>query len=89
MSVMCLWLLTERISAHFISWLKCRDLVASTLALLQETFLLQVSYLSIYAGADFSADSAVIVLLVPCEGSETYVNGKCVSEAVQLRSGES
>ncbi|XP_060794382.1 kinesin-like protein KIF1B isoform X2 [Neoarius graeffei] len=29
----------------------------------------------------------VIVLLVPCEGSETYVNGKRVSDAVQLRSG--
>uniref|UniRef100_A0A667XDG4 plus-end-directed kinesin ATPase n=1 Tax=Myripristis murdjan TaxID=586833 RepID=A0A667XDG4_9TELE len=29
----------------------------------------------------------VIVLLVPCEGSETYVNGKRVDDAVQLRSG--
>ncbi|KAG7472762.1 hypothetical protein MATL_G00112370 [Megalops atlanticus] len=29
----------------------------------------------------------VVVLLVPCEGSETYVNGKRVDSAVQLRSG--
>ncbi|XP_018589439.1 kinesin-like protein KIF1B isoform X13 [Scleropages formosus] len=29
----------------------------------------------------------VIVTLVPCEGSETYVNGKRVSAPVQLRSG--
>ncbi|XP_041952966.1 kinesin-like protein KIF1B isoform X1 [Alosa pseudoharengus] len=29
----------------------------------------------------------VIVTLVPCEGSETYVNGKRVIDAVQLRSG--
>ncbi|XP_063064962.1 kinesin-like protein KIF1B isoform X7 [Engraulis encrasicolus] len=29
----------------------------------------------------------VIVTLVPCEGSETYVNGKRVTDAVQLRSG--
>uniref|UniRef100_A0A096MH90 plus-end-directed kinesin ATPase n=1 Tax=Poecilia formosa TaxID=48698 RepID=A0A096MH90_POEFO len=32
-------------------------------------------------------DSEVIVMLVPCEGSETYVNGKRVEEAIQLRSG--
>ncbi|KAI5612221.1 kinesin-like protein KIF1B isoform X4, partial [Silurus asotus] len=32
-------------------------------------------------------NARVIVLLVPCEGSETYVNGKCVNDAVQLRSG--
>lgn len=31
--------------------------------------------------------SEVIVMLVPCEGSETYVNGKRVEEAIQLRSG--
>lgn len=31
----------------------------------------------------------VIVTLEPCEGSETYVNGKRVNSAVQLRSGES
>lgn len=37
---------------------------------------------------DIFADPVVIVLLVPCEGSETYVNGKRVSDAVQLRSGE-
>ncbi|XP_064156902.1 kinesin-like protein KIF1B isoform X18 [Anguilla rostrata] len=30
---------------------------------------------------------AVVVLLIPCEGSETYVNGKRVDSAVQLRSG--
>ncbi|XP_061075922.1 kinesin-like protein KIF1B isoform X1 [Conger conger] len=30
---------------------------------------------------------AVIVMLVPCEGSETYVNGKRVGASVQLRSG--
>jgi len=30
----------------------------------------------------------VIVLLVPCEASETYVNGKRVEDAIQLRSGE-
>ncbi|XP_034029156.1 kinesin-like protein KIF1B isoform X16 [Thalassophryne amazonica] len=29
----------------------------------------------------------VIVMLVPCEGSETYVNGKRVEDAIQLRSG--
>ncbi|XP_060749684.1 kinesin-like protein KIF1B isoform X4 [Tachysurus vachellii] len=34
-----------------------------------------------------NANGNVIVLLVPCEGSETYVNGKCVIDAVQLRSG--
>uniref|UniRef100_A0AAQ6AKZ2 plus-end-directed kinesin ATPase n=1 Tax=Amphiprion ocellaris TaxID=80972 RepID=A0AAQ6AKZ2_AMPOC len=28
-----------------------------------------------------------IVMLVPCEGSETYVNGKRVEDAIQLRSG--
>ena len=26
-------------------------------------------------------------MLVPCEGSETYVNGKRVVDATQLRSG--
>ncbi|MGH0159520.1 UNVERIFIED_CONTAM: hypothetical protein FKN15_039024 [Acipenser sinensis] len=31
--------------------------------------------------------SSVIVLLEPCEGSETYVNGKRVGASVQLRSG--
>lgn len=31
----------------------------------------------------------VIVMLVPCEGSETYVNGKRVEDAIQLRSGTS
>ncbi|XP_029911302.1 kinesin-like protein KIF1B isoform X9 [Myripristis murdjan] len=34
-----------------------------------------------------NANGDVIVLLVPCEGSETYVNGKRVDDAVQLRSG--
>ncbi|XP_027026348.1 kinesin-like protein KIF1B isoform X5 [Tachysurus fulvidraco] len=34
-----------------------------------------------------NANGHVIVLLVPCEGSETYVNGKRVIDAVQLRSG--
>ncbi|XP_056129822.1 kinesin-like protein KIF1B isoform X2 [Lampris incognitus] len=34
-----------------------------------------------------NANGDVIVLLVPCEGSETYVNGKRVEDAVQLRSG--
>ncbi|TSR39590.1 Kinesin-like protein KIF1C [Bagarius yarrelli] len=34
-----------------------------------------------------NANGDVIVLLVPCEGSETYVNGKRVSDIVQLRSG--
>lgn len=29
----------------------------------------------------------VIVMLVPCDGSETYVNGKRVEDAIQLRSG--
>uniref|UniRef100_A0A8C6V2I6 plus-end-directed kinesin ATPase n=1 Tax=Neogobius melanostomus TaxID=47308 RepID=A0A8C6V2I6_9GOBI len=29
----------------------------------------------------------MVVLLVPCEGSETYVNGKRVEDAIQLRSG--
>ncbi|KAI4883673.1 hypothetical protein NFI96_017215 [Prochilodus magdalenae] len=34
-----------------------------------------------------NANGDVIVMLVPCEGSETYVNGKRVAAAVQLRSG--
>ncbi|XP_069039769.1 kinesin-like protein KIF1B isoform X4 [Lepisosteus oculatus] len=34
-----------------------------------------------------NSNGDVIVLLEPCEGSETYVNGKRVSSAVQLRSG--
>ncbi|XP_076019452.1 kinesin-like protein KIF1B isoform X3 [Genypterus blacodes] len=34
-----------------------------------------------------NANGDVIVMLVPCEGSETYVNGKRVEYAVQLRSG--
>uniref|UniRef100_A0A672RYC1 Kinesin-like protein KIF1B n=1 Tax=Sinocyclocheilus grahami TaxID=75366 RepID=A0A672RYC1_SINGR len=34
-----------------------------------------------------SANGDVIVMLEPCEGSETYVNGKRVTSAVQLRSG--
>ncbi|XP_066527414.1 kinesin-like protein KIF1B isoform X4 [Hoplias malabaricus] len=34
-----------------------------------------------------NANGDVIVMLVPCEGSETYVNGKRVDAAVQLRSG--
>ncbi|KAM9751382.1 kinesin-like protein KIF1B isoform 20-T20 [Menidia menidia] len=34
-----------------------------------------------------NANGNVIVLLVPCEGSETYVNGKRVEDAIQLRSG--
>ncbi|XP_041654913.1 kinesin-like protein KIF1B isoform X9 [Cheilinus undulatus] len=34
-----------------------------------------------------NANGDVIVMLVPCEGSETYVNGKRVEDAVQLRSG--
>ncbi|XP_017563783.1 kinesin-like protein KIF1B isoform X2 [Pygocentrus nattereri] len=34
-----------------------------------------------------NANGDVIVMLVPCEGSETYVNGKRVTAAVQLRSG--
>ncbi|XP_051515414.1 kinesin-like protein KIF1B isoform X4 [Myxocyprinus asiaticus] len=34
-----------------------------------------------------NANGHVIVTLEPCEGSETYVNGKCVTSAVQLRSG--
>ncbi|XP_047220536.1 kinesin-like protein KIF1B isoform X5 [Girardinichthys multiradiatus] len=34
-----------------------------------------------------NANGDVIVMLVPCEGSETYVNGKRVEEAIQLRSG--
>ncbi|XP_058498542.1 kinesin-like protein KIF1B isoform X3 [Solea solea] len=34
-----------------------------------------------------NANGHVIVLLVPCEGSETYVNGKRVEDAIQLRSG--
>ncbi|XP_034001187.1 kinesin-like protein KIF1B isoform X7 [Trematomus bernacchii] len=29
----------------------------------------------------------VVVMLVPCEGSETYVNGKRVEDSIQLRSG--
>ncbi|KAM3871972.1 kinesin-like protein KIF1B isoform 1-T1 [Diretmus argenteus] len=34
-----------------------------------------------------NANGHVIVMLVPCEGSETYVNGKRVEDSVQLRSG--
>ncbi|XP_066547187.1 kinesin-like protein KIF1B isoform X5 [Amia ocellicauda] len=34
-----------------------------------------------------NANGDVIVLLEPCEGSETYVNGKRVGATVQLRSG--
>uniref|UniRef100_A0A3Q3AXQ7 plus-end-directed kinesin ATPase n=1 Tax=Kryptolebias marmoratus TaxID=37003 RepID=A0A3Q3AXQ7_KRYMA len=34
-----------------------------------------------------NANGDVIVMLVPCEGSETYVNGKRVDDAIQLRSG--
>ncbi|KAL4645915.1 kinesin-like protein KIF1B isoform X14 [Arapaima gigas] len=34
-----------------------------------------------------NVNGEVIVTLVPCEGSETYVNGKRVSAPVQLRSG--
>ncbi|XP_031422158.1 kinesin-like protein KIF1B isoform X16 [Clupea harengus] len=34
-----------------------------------------------------NGDGKVIVTLVPCEGSETYVNGKRVIDAIQLRSG--
>ncbi|XP_034446896.1 kinesin-like protein KIF1B isoform X10 [Hippoglossus hippoglossus] len=34
-----------------------------------------------------NANGNVIVMLVPCEGSETYVNGKRVVDAIQLRSG--
>ncbi|XP_019944617.1 kinesin-like protein KIF1B isoform X34 [Paralichthys olivaceus] len=34
-----------------------------------------------------NANGDVIVMLVPCEGSETYVNGKRVEDAIQLRSG--
>ncbi|XP_034392794.1 kinesin-like protein KIF1B isoform X5 [Cyclopterus lumpus] len=34
-----------------------------------------------------NANGHVIVMLVPCEGSETYVNGKRVEDSIQLRSG--
>ncbi|XP_053281019.1 kinesin-like protein KIF1B isoform X2 [Pleuronectes platessa] len=34
-----------------------------------------------------NANGNVVVMLVPCEGSETYVNGKRVVNAIQLRSG--
>uniref|UniRef100_UPI0037E8B741 kinesin-like protein KIF1B isoform X4 n=1 Tax=Semicossyphus pulcher TaxID=241346 RepID=UPI0037E8B741 len=34
-----------------------------------------------------NANGDVIVMLVPCQGSETYVNGKRVEDAIQLRSG--
>uniref|UniRef100_A0A671M8Q7 plus-end-directed kinesin ATPase n=1 Tax=Sinocyclocheilus anshuiensis TaxID=1608454 RepID=A0A671M8Q7_9TELE len=37
--------------------------------------------------SELSSVSTVIVKLEPCEGSETYVNGKRVTSAVQLRSG--
>uniref|UniRef100_A0A8C1Y753 plus-end-directed kinesin ATPase n=1 Tax=Cyprinus carpio TaxID=7962 RepID=A0A8C1Y753_CYPCA len=37
--------------------------------------------------SELSSVSTVIVMLEPCEGSETYVNGKRVTSAVQLRSG--
>lgn len=36
---------------------------------------------------DWFVFAEVIVMLVPCEGSETYVNGKRVEDAIQLRSG--
>ncbi|KAM6978107.1 kinesin-like protein KIF1B isoform 1-T1 [Aplochiton taeniatus] len=34
-----------------------------------------------------NANGDVVVMLVPCEGSETYVNGKRVGSLIQLRSG--
>ncbi|KAM6929381.1 kinesin-like protein KIF1B isoform 1-T1 [Lycodopsis pacificus] len=34
-----------------------------------------------------NANGNVVVMLVPCEGSETYVNGKRVEDSIQLRSG--
>ncbi|XP_061637808.1 kinesin-like protein KIF1B isoform X10 [Phyllopteryx taeniolatus] len=34
-----------------------------------------------------NASGDVVVMLVPCEGSETYVNGKRVEDSIQLRSG--
>ncbi|XP_029291331.1 LOW QUALITY PROTEIN: kinesin-like protein KIF1B [Cottoperca gobio] len=34
-----------------------------------------------------NANGKVVVMLVPCEGSETYVNGKRVEDSIQLRSG--
>ncbi|TRZ03732.1 hypothetical protein DNTS_009734, partial [Danionella cerebrum] len=34
-----------------------------------------------------NANGNVIVTLEPCEGSETYVNGKCVISSMHLRSG--
>lgn len=36
-----------------------------------------------------TACHAVIVTLEPCEGADTYVNGKKVTEPSVLRSGES
>ena len=35
----------------------------------------------------FSLLASVVVTLEPCEGAETYVNGKLVSEPVVLKSG--
>lgn len=43
----------------------------------------------LYPNPERSLCAAVIVTLVPCEGSETYVNGKRVIDAIQLRSGKS
>ncbi|XP_030589094.1 kinesin-like protein KIF1B isoform X4 [Archocentrus centrarchus] len=40
-----------------------------------------------YFRSERNANGDVIVMLVPCEGSETYVNGKRVEDAIQLRSG--
>lgn len=39
-------------------------------------------------GADFQPSPlSVVVTLEPCEGAETYVNGKQVAESLVLRSG--
>uniref|UniRef100_A0A3Q4GPK1 plus-end-directed kinesin ATPase n=1 Tax=Neolamprologus brichardi TaxID=32507 RepID=A0A3Q4GPK1_NEOBR len=40
-----------------------------------------------YFRSERNANGDVIVMLVPCEGSETYVNGKRVEDSIQLRSG--
>lgn len=79
----------ELICLHF--WWKITPHMTIILVYIPEIFLF---YLTLYDDELFRISngccvcfSKVIVLLVPCEGSETYVNGKRVEDAIQLRSG--
>lgn len=50
-------------------------------------FLFVIGLVLSFAQINLKFIFSVVVLLVPCEGSETYVNGKRVEDAIQLRSG--